>query len=371
MPFTTASWDGSAGRWPDAASYCRSSLVDNNPSGAEKTKSECHFPVKAPGSDVYNVNALRAVVGGRGAQANFPGAEAARARARRLLAEYQGTQRSEEVMEEVKPLYRVAPPSALIFRDDGDEPLVEGMVVPYGQWSEVDSVIEGHFMERFAVGSLRKTFAETIRRVKGYFEHGHSRMFDRTPIMEIRETWETDAGAFFRASLLNGLPEWMIDGIRRGLYGVSLGARPINMERTRYPKASAHNPQGLEERTYRELRASDISLTPAPHYPETVTVFRSISDELAVEQLVQNPERLLQLLREVQEAEPPHSEPDAPDAETPQPPEDPEQVEEAEPVERPDDEESEPEPDDVEASRDTQPPTKDYLSEDEEEAWQL
>jgi phage head maturation protease len=88
MPFSDTPWDGSESRWPDAASYCKSSLVDNNPAGAEKTKSECHFPVKAPGSDVYNVNALRAVVGGRGAQAEFPGAEAARERARRLLAEY-------------------------------------------------------------------------------------------------------------------------------------------------------------------------------------------------------------------------------------------------------------------------------------------
>jgi phage head maturation protease len=86
--FSTEPWDGSAGRWPDAASYCRSSLVDNNSAGTEKTKSECHFPVKAPGSNAYNVNALRAIVGGRGAQANFPGAEAARATARRLLAQY-------------------------------------------------------------------------------------------------------------------------------------------------------------------------------------------------------------------------------------------------------------------------------------------
>jgi HK97 family phage prohead protease len=88
MPFSTEPWDGSESRWSTPEAYCSSALVDNNPSGQPKTKAQCHFPVKAPGSTAYNVNALRAVVGGRGAQANFPGAEAARARARRLLEEY-------------------------------------------------------------------------------------------------------------------------------------------------------------------------------------------------------------------------------------------------------------------------------------------
>jgi HK97 family phage prohead protease len=85
--FTSKPWDGSESRWPDAASYCSACMVDNNPSGAEKTKAECHFPYKEPNGDI-SVAALRAIVGGRGAQANFPGAAAARAKARRMLAQY-------------------------------------------------------------------------------------------------------------------------------------------------------------------------------------------------------------------------------------------------------------------------------------------
>jgi hypothetical protein len=85
--FTDQPWVGSEGRWDTAEAYCSSSLVDNNPAGQPKTKSQCHFPYKEPGSGDINVNALRAIVGGRGAQASFPGAEAARARARTLLAQ--------------------------------------------------------------------------------------------------------------------------------------------------------------------------------------------------------------------------------------------------------------------------------------------
>lgn len=95
--FTEAAWDGSESRWPDAASYCAASLVDNNPAGKRKTKAQCHFPVREPGSGDINVNALRAVVGGRGAQASFPNAEKGRAEAQRLLAQYEKQQTNRQM----------------------------------------------------------------------------------------------------------------------------------------------------------------------------------------------------------------------------------------------------------------------------------
>lgn len=268
-------------------------------------------------------------------------------------------------------LYRIAPPSALIFRDEDGEQTVEGIVVPYGQWSEVDSVMEGHFIERFAAGSLRKSFSEGFSRMKGYFEHGRSRLFDRAPIMELREAWETNEAAFFRANLLRGLPEWMTDGLRRGLYGVSLGAEEVKTDRTRYPKRSDYNPKGLEERTYKELRGHDISLTPSPHYSEATAVLRSITDDLTVKELLKDPDALVELLRRATQAEPTHSEPTDEVEEVPAPPEDPEQVEQEpdQPEEKPDDEEPEPD-EEPEGSRATQPPT-DYLSDEKEEEWRL
>lgn len=261
--------------------------------------------------------------------------------------------------------YRVSPPSNLIFRDEGGDATVEGMVVPFNEWVEIDNILEGHFLERFSPGSLKKTFSESMRNVKGRFEHGRSKMFERAPIMEIQEAWETSKGAFFRANLLDGLPGWMIDGLRRGLYGASIGAEPVVVERTRRPQISAENPNGLEERTYRELRAYDISLTPSPTYESAMVVLRSITDELVMQELVKEPERLLELLRSTQEqmqeeveAEPTHSEPEEPEAE---------EIKSGENVPL---DEPKPEPE-QEGSRVTQQPTKDYLSDEKEETWQL
>jgi HK97 family phage prohead protease len=59
--FTDAPWDGSPSRWPDAASYCRACAVDDNASGSEKSKAQCHLPIREP-DGTYNLNAIRAAL---------------------------------------------------------------------------------------------------------------------------------------------------------------------------------------------------------------------------------------------------------------------------------------------------------------------
>ena len=218
---------------------------------------------------------------------------------------------AEEIAVESEPmLYRLSSPDLLIFRD-GEEPMLEGRVVPYDEWSEIDSVVEGHFFERFAHGSFTKTLAERSDRVRVYFEHGRSKIFDSQPIAEIQATWEQPDGVYFRASLLDGLPDLFRDGLRRGLYGASVGAKVIKVDRSRSPQKTEHNPTGIEERTYKEMRAYDYSITPRPHYASATVALRSITDDLLVERLMEDPKRLLDLIarREQEPTEPQHSEP--------------------------------------------------------------
>lgn len=68
--FTEKPWDGSAARWPDAASYAASCLINTNTGPkANWTKGNCKLPVKEPDGTV-NVNALHAaasvLAGGQG-----------------------------------------------------------------------------------------------------------------------------------------------------------------------------------------------------------------------------------------------------------------------------------------------------------------
>ena len=262
-------------------------------------------------------------------------------------------------------------PAQVVYRDEGDQGIIESMVVPFNEWIEVDSVFEGHFMERFAPGSLRKTLRENLNRIRVYFEHGFSNKYDSQPIAELKRAWEEAGGAWFNAALLEGLDPVLLSGLQRGLYGASIGAKIVKTDIDAKPKLSAHNPKGLEERTYTEVQAHDFSITPRPAYASTSVAMRSITDELTVERFLVNgdaQDKLLQILRETQEAEPTHSEPTDSETEVPAPAEDPEQVEEPVEEEKPDEPEApEPEP---EGSRATQPP-HDYLSDEKEEEWRL
>lgn len=232
----------------------------------------------------------------------------------------------EQVEELEAPMYRSTAPSELVYRaDEGETGTVEGMVVPYGEWTEIDSFVEGNFMERFAPGSVKKTFSEGLSKLKGYFEHGRSQQFGRMPIMRIENAWDDERGGFFRAPLLASVPDLIRDGLREGVYGASIGARFVKVTRNRKPGKSEHNPKGLEERTYNEVRAFDISLTPAPQYNTSVAL-RSVTDDLFFEQLLQNPQRLRDLivaraeleLPEVEDVEPAHSVPEEQAAPVPQ-----------------------------------------------------
>ena len=55
-------------------------------------------------------------------------------------------------------VYRAADPGEMSFSEETDGRTLEGRMVPYGEWTEVNSSMEGHFLERFAPGSLAKPF---------------------------------------------------------------------------------------------------------------------------------------------------------------------------------------------------------------------
>lgn len=168
--------------------------------------------------------------------------------------------------------------------DDGSE-VLEGRMMPYEKWTEIDSRIEGHFMERFAAGSLAKSIKEQASKIRVLVEHGQSRAIGNQPIAQISELWDQPDGAYFRAKLLQGLPELLRDGLRKGLYGSSIRFRPIRAERVRFPKESTYNPARLSEHTYKEARIREFSVVTFPAYEGATARIRSITDDVLVAQM--------------------------------------------------------------------------------------
>ncbi len=153
-------------------------------------------------------------------------------------------------------------------------PLLEGRMVPYGEWTEINSRAEGHFLERFAPGSLGKALTQQAARIRVLFEHGLDATIGLQPIAAIEELRERPDGAYYRARLLEGVPKLVLAGLRSGLYGSSVRFSSVKTTRERFPRTSAHNPQGLEERTVCEAGIKEFSVCTFPAYANTAAQVR-------------------------------------------------------------------------------------------------
>lgn len=103
MGFSDSSWDGSASNYSDTDAYCSACLIDLNPSGQDKTQSNCKLPVKDTNGNI-NKNAVHAaaaaLAGGRGG-VQAPPDEKKKA-AKKLLSYY--SQMKEDAPDSIKRL---------------------------------------------------------------------------------------------------------------------------------------------------------------------------------------------------------------------------------------------------------------------------
>ena len=197
-----------------------------------------------------------------------------------------------------------------------------GRLARANEWTEINSKVEGRFIERNAPGSFKKTFAEGLggkRPVKVLFNHGKDPQLGNQIIAEPRELGEDEEGAYYRAELLDGVPPLIVDGLRRGLYGSSHTFSVVKEDPLVYPtKPSDYNPGMLPERTIRESAVMELGPVTWPAYAGAVAGVRSLTDEYAFTTLTDDAARLRDLVGYVDPAAAlsveagaePHSEPE-------------------------------------------------------------
>lgn len=213
-------------------------------------------------------------------------------------------------------VYRATEPVAMA--DEGD-PVLEGRMMPYNEWTEIRSRVEGHFMERFAPGALAKTLSEQATRIRVLWEHGLDAVLGNQTIAAVESFRDEPDGAYYRSTLLEGLPPLLVSGLKRGLYGSSIRYRPVKSDRVRSPKKSEYNPEGIPEVTVREGFVKELSVVTFAQYAGATALVRSMTDDIAARQLLGDPTRLLEILNATPLTEPPHSEREEPVDQAPGP----------------------------------------------------
>jgi HK97 family phage prohead protease len=172
------------------------------------------------------------------------------------------------------------------------KPTLFGHFARFNEWTEIDSMWEGRFMERFAPGSFKKTLREQGDRIRVLLEHGHDPQLGNKPIASPDVMREDDEGVYYEASLFDGLPPLVMDGLRAGQYGASHRFRVMREEIVDDPGASEFNPNGLPERTIKEAQLREFGPVTWGAYDNATAGVRSLTDDFLLRCFAEDPARL-------------------------------------------------------------------------------
>ena len=175
---------------------------------------------------------------------------------------------------------RATPTVVRAVADDGAAmPTMEVRFSVFDTWYEIASVFEGHFLERTEKGAFAKTIRENRDRIRALFDHGFDPQIGNKvlgPIKDLREEADSPVGLvpLFDTSYNRDL----LPGLEAGVYGSSMRMRVVKDEWNDDPGTSSHNPQGIPERTIKEVRLVEFGPVTFPANPDATAGVRSLTD---------------------------------------------------------------------------------------------
>lgn len=156
------------------------------------------------------------------------------------------------------------------------KPMLRGRFTTFDDPYEVNSYIEGHFIERIAPGAFDRTVVESRKNIKVLFNHGQDpTMGDQIlgDIVDLR------ADASYAVDPFDGIPPLLRAGLERGAYGASHRFSVIDDVWVKKPERSESNPDGIPERTITEARLFEFGPVTFPANPNASAGIRSTTDD--------------------------------------------------------------------------------------------
>jgi HK97 family phage prohead protease len=281
MELTRATWtDAQMNDLPDSSFLYIEPGGKKDSEGKTTPRSLRHFPVKdAQGNpDPAHVrNALARIP-----QSNVPASVKAEA-TRKAQAMLQSIDSGRSVDEDETPqdiFVRATQPFEVNRSSPDAMPTLHGVGAVYGEWTEINSRVEGHFMERFAPGAFTKAIKENRDQIRCLFHHGQDPSIGYKPLGTITDLSESDRKMVYDVDLFDAdYVRALVPGLEAGVYGSSFRFGTVKKnDQTR----GVANSKGLLERTIREASMRELGPTPFPAYIGTSAGLRSITDEFVL-----------------------------------------------------------------------------------------
>jgi len=195
-------------------------------------------------------------------------------------------------------LVRAAFPAEFELRDTNEQgmPTMDVGFARYGEWTEIDSVFEGNFVESIAPGAFTKTVKENLNGVRVLFNHGSDPSIGNKVLGPIEKIVDGKRGPTGIVPLLDtSYNRDLLPGLRAGVYGASFRFRVMREEFNQDAQRSDYNPKGLPERTIQEAQLLEFGPVTFPAYAGATAGVRSLShreiEELPpLAEVIENPE---------------------------------------------------------------------------------
>lgn len=154
-----------------------------------------------------------------------------------------------------------APPS-------GGMPMLVGMFSQFDSWTEIDSTVEGRFLERVAAGAFATTIKRDRSQMRILLNHGKDPYVGDKPLAPLELLLEEPGrGAFYGGTLFDAsYNRDLVDALRAGQYGSSFRFQVVRESWASAPKRSSYNPNALPERTIVEARVFEMGPVTFPAY---------------------------------------------------------------------------------------------------------
>lgn len=164
--------------------------------------------------------------------------------------------------------------------DRDDLGMLEVRFSVFNTWYEINSFWEGRFLERTQPGAFTKTMRERRDSIVSLFNHGMDfNIGDKVlgPIEELYEDKDSPVGVV--RLLDTSYNRDLEPGLAAGVYRSSFMFNVIREEWNDEPGESDHNPQGLPERTIKEVRLFEFGPVTFPANPDATAGMRSMTDQ--------------------------------------------------------------------------------------------
>jgi phage head maturation protease len=183
----------------------------------------------------------------------------------------------------------------------GKMPHLVGTFAPYDEWTEINSRVEGHFMERHSRTAWSKSLKDNRANLRVLFHHGEHAQTGVLPLGTIESLEEKQRAVEYDVALFDAdYVHRLIPALQAGQLGTSWTFHPVKnkFEVEQRPKRSEWNPQGIPEVTHHEIRLIEFGPCMFPAYAGATAGVRSMTDYYLRERLgiTVDPEMLQQVL---------------------------------------------------------------------------